>query len=231
MDVTATFKSHPKTFLRGKPTLLRGFEGYSWSEKTGSTGSLWWKKSVMTSRTPFNVAPSANAHGDIHHYMPSQHTGFDDVDFAVDDKGPIAEIVIRRGGAKTEGVIYLPFKEDTTTHLTLSTTSRWFFTGPLEGCHVYVATGGGPPVVIHANANATGGLSNAAVKNSQSQHVAAGLPGYIITKTLVADDYKPGNGDPYRAFVFGINASAGWRFYCHSINLKTFATIRATHWT
>jgi hypothetical protein len=231
-DVTPSFKLNPTTFLGGQPTLLKGFKDYTWSETSGSTGYLFWKKPVYVTKTPFDTTVSSTGDGAIYSYRPAAHTPYTGVDFSVDLAGGLAQITIARsGGTASNGVIYLPFKEDTTTFLPLDAGASWFFTGPLEGCHVYVATSpGGQPVVIHANANASSAATNARIKQDQANHVTGGLVGgYAITKTLTAADYKPANTDPYRAFVFGVN-NGGWTFYMHSINLKTFAIINAHAW-
>jgi hypothetical protein len=113
------------------------------------------------------------------------------------------------------GVRYLPYQADKLTYMRLDGAAQWVLTGPIEGCFVYVVTHGGNTYLFHVNANAVGGGGNALAKDTKLRAAVNGLlPGGVITHRLARDDYGtlPPEARPFRGFVYGRNAGAGWEF-------------------
>lgn len=123
------------------------------------------------------------------------------------------------------GVRYLPWEMDRVTYMQLDANATWFFTGPLQGCHILIGQdGGGSYWAFHANANASNHNSayNAQIKDAMVQ-TAGGLyvPGFNVTNALRASDYAEKN-KPYNAFVFGRRpVGRDWNFYVHCVVLSS----------
>ena len=117
----------------------------------------------------------------------------------------------------------LPFEEDTITYLTLDNAAQLVLTGPLTGCHIYVAQGGGSTTIMHVNWNKTatdtaaGKLANSNKKLQLATSLAAVLPGAPpITNQLVYNptaNHKDYFG--YLAFVVGSRktTTSPWVFH------------------
>lgn len=122
------------------------------------------------------------------------------------------------GSSKDEGVRCLPWTPDKATFTRLDTTTdRLFFTGPLQGCHIYVARQQGTWYVVHANYNA----DTAPAANIQAKHTLYELAqnffdgmGVTDVGALLRPDYMPATQDAYNAFVYGVRTDT-WRFYVH----------------
>ena len=107
---------------------------------------------------------------------------------------------------------YLPWQEDGCTALLLPDTADYALTGPLSGCHVYVATSvNKAPMLFHANANKSGDnlTANMATKDNDAINLASKY-GYVIKKRLARGEY-----DGF-AFVWGRRVNGhSWSFYVH----------------
>jgi hypothetical protein len=126
---------------------------------------------------------------------------------------------VRLDGTTTdEGVRYLPWAENMTTFMRLdSGTDKLFFTGPLQGCHIYVARQGTTWYVVHVNYNkdpsAEGNLSAKETFYQLAQNFFDGM-GATDVGALRRADYDPGGRTAYNAFAYGIYTDT-WRFYVH----------------
>jgi hypothetical protein len=126
---------------------------------------------------------------------------------------------IRLVPGKTDlGVRYLPWEDNKTTFIRLLSTDKLFFTGPLQGCHIYVGRIGDAFYVSHANWNKdTSPAGNLMAKDTCAEvakNYFDGM-GVIDVGALRMSDYKPVNPMvPYNGFVFGIRTDT-WRFYYH----------------
>ncbi|MFC1705995.1 hypothetical protein ACFL59_04125 [Planctomycetota bacterium] len=123
-------------------------------------------------------------------------------------------------------VILLPWLENGCTFTQLDKDADLFLTGPLSGCHVYVASGKkGQPYVLHANSNSTGSdkKANILVKDKMAQNIIGWLndpkgkkggKGDIqLTHRLARGEYSGG------AFVFGLRKKKDWKFYVTSFEI------------
>lgn len=117
------------------------------------------------------------------------------------------------------GVRYLPYQENKLTYMQLDATARWVFTGPIEGCFVYVVTHDGNIYLFHVNANTVlDPHENAKIKDTKLRDaVNSLLPSGVITHRLSRADYAPSADDPqpFRGFVYG-QRKAEWEFRYHS---------------
>ena len=111
-------------------------------------------------------------------------------------------------------VSYLPWKEDECTCVLIAPSADLFLTGPLNGCHVYIAEKPGfSPLAIHVNANRTPGLTGTLQKDRDAIN-AATRDGYVLTLRLSAADYNAQGSN----FVWGRPNSGGWKFFVHEVN-------------
>lgn len=122
------------------------------------------------------------------------------------------------GTQADEGVRYLPWAENMTTFMRLDTaTEKLFFTGPLQGCHIYVARAGTGWYVVHVNYNKDpspeGNLSAKETFYQLAQNYFDSM-GATDVGALRRADYDPGGLTPYNAFAYGIRTDT-WRFYVH----------------
>jgi hypothetical protein len=127
---------------------------------------------------------------------------------------------VRLDGTTTdEGVRYLPWAPDMTTFMRLDSagSDKLFFTGPLQGCHIYVARQGATWYVVHVNYNkdpsAEGNLAAKETSYALVQNFFDGL-GVTDVGALRRADYDPGPHAAYNAFAYGIRTDT-WRFYVH----------------
>lgn|GEM_PF-5813587 len=127
------------------------------------------------------------------------------------------------GGADT-GVRYLPWAAYKLTAMTLDPGANWFFTGPLQGCDIFIANNAGTVSVFHVNAN---DLKNEA-ENSQLKlgkaKIMAGIIGTTITHRLSWADYAPKDDSAYNGFVFGRLNHGTWQFYLHTFTVTKKST-------
>ncbi len=107
------------------------------------------------------------------------------------------------------------------TYMKLDPAAQWFFTGPIEGCFIYVATRGpahNPEVfVFHVNANGVTGAANAIAKDGLVRPILASK-GLTIRQRLAHADYTK-LGSTCQGFVFGRKTGPSWQFYVHSLRM------------
>lgn len=119
-------------------------------------------------------------------------------------------------------ITFLPYEDSAITMTKVSSKAMWFFTGPLSGCNVYVAThAGSEPYVLHANLNNKDSnvKENVKAKDELAKKALAEIKketklDYAITRRLARGEYQG------EAFVFGNRLSKGWEFWHHSIEDK-----------
>ncbi|MEU3183840.1 hypothetical protein ABZ707_06430 [Streptomyces sp. NPDC006923] len=115
-------------------------------------------------------------------------------------------------------VRYLPDAADALTQMTLDAAAEWVFTGPLSGCHVYVATVAGATVLYHVNDNTS--LDNIGTnKQIKDRRLKNALPaGTLPTHRLIWRQYRTVD-TPFEAFAFGRRVGGNWRFFYHRVLL------------
>jgi hypothetical protein len=220
-DVTAAFKTNPTTFLATHATLFKGFPGSFWQVQTGTKG-VFKKKPVYETRWAYNWKTEKGFHGALQFYMPA--VAYKSLDIQVEDKaGTVCEITVVKAAPPADGVVFLPWTEDTATSILLSNQAKYFFTGPLDACHVYIARDHhGNLLAMHVNSNKNKGdkAANARAKSGMADETLRNLSaGFRIVKSLTDTDYKPTDGSPCNAFVMGINTGGTWDFYVHSVKM------------
>ncbi len=123
---------------------------------------------------------------------------------------------------------YLPYEQNGLTYMTLDANARLVLSGPINGCHIYVAqAAGGAVTIMHVNWNQiatntpAGVTANRAKKLSLANTLRQALPGAPpFTNVLVYQpeplivDYntylgfavcrKTAHGGPWEFFVYGI---------------------------
>ncbi|MEW2548202.1 hypothetical protein AB0910_20950 [Streptomyces sp. NPDC047002] len=115
-------------------------------------------------------------------------------------------------------VRYLPDAPNALTQMALDPAAEWVFTGPLSGCHVYVATVAGATVLYHVNDNTSADdiPANKRIKDRRLKNV---LPaGALPTHRLIWWHYRSVDA-PFEAFAFGRRVGGNWRFWYHRVLL------------
>jgi hypothetical protein len=127
----------------------------------------------------------------------------------------------------------LPYEENGLTYLTLDANAQLVLSGPINGCHIYVAQNpGGPITVMHVNWNKITTDTDAGITNNRNQKFALAnalrlaLPGappftnrlfYHPTGLAISyKDYlgfavcrKAAHGGPWEFYVYGIGGPRG----------------------
>jgi hypothetical protein len=141
-------------------------------------------------------------------------------------------LAVGEGGPDT-GVRFLRWQENKLTGTVLDANATLVFTGPLQGCDIYVATvpgglGTGPAqtILMHVNANdAPTEAENGPIKTEKANAFAAAMGGSAITHHLARADYAPASGDAYNGFVYGKKRDDGsWDFFVYTLILGARAT-------
>jgi hypothetical protein len=208
----AAFTADAVTYLGANPSILSapgGIEGvindFAWQHNPGSEAARDWLR----------CTPKAAVFCDIEAWQPAALCA------------GARELRIVPAGADA-GVRYLPYQADKLTYMRLDPAARWVFTGPIEGCFVYVVTHGGNTYLFHVNANAVGGAGNALTKDTKLRAALNTLlPGGVIVHRLARDDYgtMPPEGRPFRGFVYGRDTGGGWEFRFFSFILDGAAAV------
>lgn len=123
--------------------------------------------------------------------------------------------VPRNGTGKR--VAFLPWRESKGACTQLDANAELFLTGPLSGCHIYVAvTTGQPPWVFHINANdsADDKAANIKAKDDEADAIAA-THGTTIVKRIKRGEYE------IPAFVWGVRIGNEWSFYVHELQIPS----------
>lgn len=104
------------------------------------------------------------------------------------------------------------------TYMKLDAAARWFFTGPIEGCFIYIATRPtGEVYVFHVNANGLTGVANTTAKDSLVRPILA-AKGLTLHQRLAHSDYSQ-LGSTCKGFVYGWKLAGQWRFHVHSLRM------------
>lgn len=142
------------------------------------------------------------------------------VELRVDAQIPAAHrITAVPRGATGKKIAFLPWRESAGSCTQLDGGTEMFFTGPLSGCHVYVAVSPGQsPWVFHLNANdsASDRAANMKAKDDEAARVAA-QHGTSIVKSLKRGEYE------IPAFVWGVRIGPEWTFYVHELQIPSMA--------
>jgi hypothetical protein len=209
----ANFKANSVAFLTGQPSILSapgGIEAeindFAWQQNAGDLALRDWLR----------CTPKAAAFADIAVWSPAALCA-----------GAYEIRIV--DAALDAGVRYLPYQANKLSYIRLDAAAQWIFTGPIEGCFVYVVTHGGNTYLIHVNANAVADpVANAVAKDTKLRTaVNAFLPGGVITHRLSRADYSPLPGEvrPFRGFVYGRLAGVAWEFRYHSFILNGAAAV------
>jgi len=119
------------------------------------------------------------------------------------------------------GIRFLPWKANTVTYMTLDNAATTFFTGPINGCSIYLGGAGGTWWAFHANRNNIG-AHNAGVKATMTDNVRALLPVAVpVTHSVV---YQHDYND--LGFVCGKIKHGQWRFYVVDMHGTASANMR-----
>jgi hypothetical protein len=120
------------------------------------------------------------------------------------------------------GVRFLKWRENRLTAMFLDKEATWVFTGPLQGCNVYVADlGDGQTALLHANANANADEEiNDKAKDAKAEAFLEPMKGHV-TNRLARGDYAPTEPEQiYNGFVYGRkNSDQTWSFFSYVITL------------
>lgn len=203
----ATFKADAVAFLTGQPSILSAPGGIE-----AEINDFAWQQNADNPalRDRLRCTPKAASFADIELWSPAALCA------------GAYEIRIVAAAADA-GVRYLPYQADKLSYMRLDAAARWIFTGPIEGCFVYVVTHGGSTYLFHVNANTVPDpAANALAKDTKLRAaVNALLPGGVITHRLSRSAYSPpaGEGRPFRGFVYGRYTGAAWEFRYHSFIL------------
>lgn len=132
--------------------------------------------------------------------------------------GTLKQIQVTPSAVPADGH-YLPFKGSQGVFMELSNNADVFVTGPLSGCHIYMAKNGVTPVVFHINANEQNQSrdQNMAVKRNKFINTC-GFLGFSVVGAgkLERDDYmKDTNG----GLVFGERRGVNqWKFWFQGLS-------------
>jgi hypothetical protein len=213
----AAFRANPVTYLTTYPSILSAVGGieaaindFAWQLNPGNPVTRDWLR----------CTPKAAAFADIQAWSPA---------------GLCAGArELRIIGAVAEaGVRYLPYQADKLSYMRLDVAAQWIYTGPIEGCFVYVVTHGGHTYLFHVNANIVAGAhANALAKDTKLRAALNTLlPGGVVVNRLARDDYAPPAGDhrPFRGFVWGQLTGGGWVFRYHSFIINGAVPIALHH--
>lgn len=116
------------------------------------------------------------------------------------------------------GIRALPWMADHITYTQMDENARFFATGPLQGCHIYVAGSRRTPWVFHANNNAGGGDVNANMASKLKMTLdlmSTGLGPQIVSGGLKRNEYSTIG---LAGFVFGVRQNKAWRFWSYLFN-------------
>ncbi len=203
----AAFTANAVGYLGANPSILSAVGGieaavndFAWQHNAGDANTRDWLR----------CTPKAAAFCDLEAWSPAGLCA------------GARELRIVAAGADA-GVRYLPYQADKLTYMQLDPGAQWVFTGPIEGCFVYVITHGGNTYLFHVNANAVVGGGNALAKDTKLRAALnALLPGGVIVHRLARDDYGtiPPENRPFRGFVYGRHDGAGWEFRFFSFILN-----------
>jgi len=212
-----TFKADAVTFLNGQPSVLSAPLGVE-----GKINDFSWQQNADDDdlRDRLRCTPKAGSFADIELWSGATLCA------------GAYEIRIVAAGADV-GVRYLPYQADKLTYMELDAAARWIFTGPIEGCFVYVVTHSGSTYLFHVNANTVPDpVANALAKDTKLRAaVNALLPGGVITHRLSRSDYYPPADEkrPFRGFVYGRYTGAAWEFRYHSFIMNGAAAVPLYH--
>jgi hypothetical protein len=196
---TAAFLADPLAYLGRQPTALY----FADDVRAGSTTSA----PGFTGLQFTQAGPAAAC-----------YPGIDVYDSATRLPGqPVHEIRLTKNAAD-QHVRYLPDQANQLTVMQLDGAAQWVFTGPLSGCHIYVATLGGNTLLFHLNDNTSleNVGENKVAKDRRLKHALPG--GAVITHRLTRPLYS-NTLLPYQAFAYGRNTGAGWAFWYHTVFL------------
>ena len=116
------------------------------------------------------------------------------------------------------GLRVLPWKPSALTYMKLDDSAKWFLTGPIEGCFIYIAKNAqGTPYVFHVNANALSGLQNIAAKDNAVRTILTRKNLQVGHRLEYSDYNNPGFVN--KGFVYGWKEGTNWRFHVHSLSL------------
>lgn len=209
---TTTFTISPQEYLTHALVVLTGL---SYAELPGANqGNTFTRVANRAAGTPDeDLLVYAQVAGRC--FRPAIYTQSIKVQFA----GSKA-LSLRLTAGADSGVRVLPWEAGKLTATTLDANATTFFTGPLQGCDVFVAQdAAGTVTVLHANANAyQDPEDNEGAKLAKADTLTALLGGgCALTHRLRRRDYQPADGSPYVGFVYGRSSRAGWRFFVHCV--------------
>ncbi len=179
------------------------------------------KHNVRMSEFALKECYDVKTAGTTHKYT---HTAWVDIEIHSGGLHGTDDLSIVKSTVDT-GVRALPWRESEMTYMKLDANARWFFTGPIEGCYIYVARGTGgsnhaETYIFHVNANAVNGAGNMQAKDNMVI-AAMRAKGLVPINRLTYDDYHP--GDPTcsgQGFVYGWREVSNWNFRVHSLSVK-----------
>jgi hypothetical protein len=203
-DGATKFTADAPAYLRDHPSILSAVGGVE-----GDINDFAWQQNADKPdlRDWLRCTPKAASFADIEAWAPA---------------GLCAGArELRIVAAKSDaGIRYLPYQANKLTYIKLDGAAQWFFTGPIEGCFVYVVRHDGSTYVFHVNANAVPDPTENARAKDTKLRVArdALLPDGTIVHRLSLGDYAPPGDDkrPFRGFVYGKRTDDAWEFRYHS---------------
>lgn len=140
-------------------------------------------------------------------------------DAVLKEKDGTSSLIMKTSLSKGDkGLRALPWQDNHVTYTQLDDDGRFFATGPLQGCHIYVAGTARNPWVFHANNNSGGGnlQANMASKLKMALDLmSTGLGPQILGGGLTRDQYST---QGFAGFVFGVRQHKRWRFWSYLFN-------------
>jgi hypothetical protein len=199
------FKANAEGALGAVPHILSPFGGIEYK-----INSFTWKRHAASqdNRDYLLCTPDSAAFADLTVYTEARLC-----------KGARELRIVKTDTETDAGVRYLPYQENKLSYCSLDAAVQWIFTGPIEGCSVYVVESGSDVYLFHVDSNQVPDPRENAVEKDMKLRNAINtlLPGAVIRHRLCVQDYRADR--PYRGFVYGRRVGGAWEFRYHSFIL------------
>ena len=198
-DTTTTFIADPVTYLQNHPTGLSVREG---------ADEFVMRFQSHTFGIQEDYSPTGTAYFGIQ--VSDNNTKYPGIGL---HQITLVQMVTNHG------IQYLPWKDDHSTFMQVDANATLFFTGPLQGCNIYIGDSGGNPIVFHTNYNSNPNpTGNEQIKRGMF-YTASGLSNSEVSRGRLERGTYMAHG-VLEAFVFGWKRPGGnWEFFYHSYSL------------
>jgi hypothetical protein len=201
-DLTQSFMMAPDSFLNKYPVRVGGFVNTTRFQAFAFTPQLGDEAVRMTPTPGIHLAISLDP-GHI--------------------KGAPISLSLVKSDVATD-IRFLPWEINKVTYCELDAAASWFFTGPMQGCHIYVGHDSvtGTHYVFHVNANDSDAdidRNMLAKDNKVMRLMDEELPNVRLTHRLSRQEYR--SDKPFEAFVYGRKLRGEWKFYIHCVEFDS----------